>query len=104
MPVHPGCIVALTETAVDVWGFVRSNEGQLLIALILGAHAFSAWLRRFPGPEPADFANTLMVAIVFLLFVLATESNLYLTIKSGFNLCTGQKVSVAALEMPRHGR
>ena len=89
MPAHQGCIATLIATAVEVWGFVKSNEGQLLIALILGAHTFTSRLRRLPGPEPTNFANTLMLAIILALFILAAESNISIPARAGLDQCIG---------------
>ncbi len=83
MPVYPGCIATLTGTAFDLWSFIKSEPGQLLIALTLGAHTFCSRLRRLPGPEPTEFANTLMILIVFVLFILATELSIYVSFRVG---------------------
>jgi hypothetical protein len=98
MPVQQGCIAALIGTAAQVWGFIKSNEGQLLTVLILGAHTFTSRLRRLPGPELTDFANTLMFAIIFVLFILATETKLYYSIRTGLDQCTEKLIAVATLE------
>ncbi len=101
MPVYPGCIATLTGTAFDLWSFIKSEPGQLLIALTFGAHTVCSRLRRLPGQEPTEFANTLMILIVFVLFILATESNIYVSFRVGLDLCRGKAIPVAALSIAR---
>jgi len=103
MPIHQGCIATLVKTAAEVSSFINSGEGQLLIALMLGAETLARRLRRLPGQEPRDLANTLMVSVVIALFILATEAQIDSYIETRVSQCMGSPITVAVLD-PRRRR
>lgn len=103
MPIHPGCITVLIKTAAEASSFVNSSEGQLLIALILGAATLARRLRRLRGREPRELANAVMLAIAVALFILATEAKIDTYIGTRVIQCMGSPITVAVLD-PRRRR
>jgi hypothetical protein len=104
MPLHQTCIPTLISTGAEIWVFVNSGEGQLLITLTLGAHAFAGRVRRLPGIESKDFANTLMVAIICGLFILANERKIYSHFKDRVSQCTGDGLTAGISHKPAGGQ
>ncbi len=88
MQVTPHCLSSLYDLAQQLWTFVNSKEGQLLLWLILASHTFARSVRDTGTPEAAEFSGAVLIAVLLFLLALATETGFAHLLMSHVQKCS----------------
>ena len=95
------CVTSVLDFAHQLWTFVNSKEGQLVLWLILASHTFARSVRDIGCPEAAEFSAAILVAMVLFLLALATETGVVSLLMSNVQKCTTGGAQIALL-VPRN--
>jgi hypothetical protein len=91
------CLTSALDFAHQLWTFVNSKEGQLVLWLILASHAFARSVRDIGCPEAAEFSAAILVAMLMFLLALATETGVVSLLMSNVQKCTTGSTQIALL-------
>lgn len=89
MHLTPNCVTSVLDFAHQLWTFVNSKEGQLLLWLILASHTFGQCIRDTGSQEALEFSAAVLTAMLLFLLVLATETGVVSHLMTDFQKCTG---------------
>jgi hypothetical protein len=76
---------------------MKSDEGKLVVALIIASKTFAEILKNNGSPEAIDLAAALLVGLLVFLLVLITETKALDVIASNVQQCTYSDREIASL-------
>lgn len=97
------CVTSAFDAAQQLWAFFKSDEGQVLVALIIASRTFAHAIRNAQTPEFAEFAAALLAATLMLMIIVITESKALKTIAEHVRQqCTQSEQLISLMRYPSH--
>ncbi len=95
MHLTQNCVTSVLDFTHELWTFVNSKEGQLLLWLVLASHGFAHCVRDTGSHEAAEFSAAVLTAMLLFLLALATETGFVSRLLTDFQKCTNSANQVA---------
>jgi hypothetical protein len=89
------CVTSVLDFGHQLWTFVNSKEGQLLLWVIRASHTFARSVRDIDCPEATELSAAILVAMLLFLLALATETGAVSLLMSSVQKCTTGGAEIA---------